>query len=141
MSHVILEQRTVLYRAAPTRSKQLEDFLRRAIDGRGAKSVEAVMDAPPKMWSPAREETKMDEFRQRVNKELKLTLSTFTYYVKCMHQLATTKPVYDYAELANGLIGATARASSYSRADISAMPDQSGCSTKRLMRCAGSHDH
>ena len=32
------------------------------------------MDAPVKMWSPSGEETKMDEFRQRVNNELKLTL-------------------------------------------------------------------
>ncbi len=33
------------------------------------------MDAPQKMWSPSGQETKMDEFRERVNTELKLTLS------------------------------------------------------------------
>ncbi len=37
------------------------------------------MDAPTKMWSPNGQETKMDEFRERVNKELKLTLSTFVH--------------------------------------------------------------
>ncbi|XP_064392803.1 acetoacetyl-CoA synthetase-like [Halichondria panicea] len=35
------------------------------------------MDAPTKMWSPNGQETKMDEFRERVNKELKLTLKTY----------------------------------------------------------------
>ena len=33
------------------------------------------MDRPPKMWSPTGERTNMDDFRERVNMELKLTLS------------------------------------------------------------------
>ena len=34
------------------------------------------------MWSPSGEETKMDEFRKRVNNELKLTLSEFAHVYK-----------------------------------------------------------
>ncbi len=37
------------------------------------------MDAPQKMWSPSGQETRMDEFRKRVNTELNLTLSEFEW--------------------------------------------------------------
>ena len=33
------------------------------------------MDRPPKLWSPTGQRTNMDDFRERVNMELKLTLS------------------------------------------------------------------
>ena len=41
------------------------------------------MDSPTEMWSPSGEETRMDDFRKRINKELKMTLSMYSYLVPC----------------------------------------------------------